>query len=561
MGSNVFSVLNTGRVGLLSHQLAIEVTGQNIANVQTEGFSRQKVALEAATPRSVGLGQLGTGVRVAGIERAHDSFLFSQIVGENSSLGEFKARQNAFDQMETLFNDGLGGSLNNSLSDFFSSLQDLSNNPSGLAERAVVRGNAQSLASVFNNLGNQLFDQRVNLDNEIGATATEVSSLISQIAQMNKAVHENETSQGFGANDLRDQRDRLVNQLAEKIDVTVVNEQNGLLNLTLSNGRPLVLGLSTFSLSTRLNGDNNGFRDILLDDGQGNLTNITSDIKGGKLKGLLDMRDVELPASRDKVDRLAAGFIQEFNRVHGQGFGSDGSTGVDFFRPLSPTVSANTGNTGSAQVSMSNANPNQVSVDKFEITITGANSFSLTNLTTGAAAGAFTFASGSAFNLAGGLAVTINGAPAVGDRFTFSVSENASTLIRVDDAVLNDAQKIAAGTTLGGDGDNARQLANIQNRLAFNGVSIDTAGSGMFTFDDFYNSIVSQVGVSARATRTTMTQQEGVMVQLTNRRESADGVSIDEEMINLIKFQQAFAASARLISTVDEMMNILQDRI
>jgi len=561
MGSNVFSVLNTGKVGLLSQQLAIEVTGQNIANVQTKGFSRQKVALEASTPRSIGLGQLGTGVRVAGIERSHNSFLFREIVAENSSIGEFQARQDVFDQMETLFNDGLGGSLNTSLSDFFSSLQDLANNPSGLAERSVVRGNAQSLASTFNNLGSQLFDKRVNLDNQIAGEVTDINALISQIAKMNKAIHENETSPGFGANDLRDQRDRLVNQLAEKIDITVVNEQNGLLNLTFSNGQPLVLGLSSFSLSTRLNGNNNGFRDVLLSDGQGNLTDITSKIQSGKLKGLLDMRDVELPASRDKVDQMAAGFIQEFNRVHGQGFGADGSTGVNFFSPLTPTVQANTANTGGAQVSMSNVNPNLSSVDKFEITVTGANSFSLANLTTGLASGTFTFSSGSAFNLAGGLAVTISGTPAAGDRFTFSLSENASALIRVDDAVLSDPQKIAAGTTLGGDGENARQLANIQNRLVSNGVSIDPAGSGSFTFDDFYNSIVSQVGVNSKTSRTTMTQQEGVMIQLTTRRESAAGVSIDEEMINLVKFQQAFTAAARLISTVDEMMNVLQNRI
>ncbi|MFQ5716213.1 MAG: flagellar basal body protein, partial [Nitrospinales bacterium] len=145
MGTNIFSVLNTAKVGLLAQQLAIEVTGQNIANVQTEGFSRQKVTFEASTPRSLGLGQLGTGVRVAGIERSHDQFLFGEIVSENSEMGEFQVRKDVFSQMEIFFNDSFGKSLNGAFSDFFASLQDLSNNPMRLAERSVVLGQAESL--------------------------------------------------------------------------------------------------------------------------------------------------------------------------------------------------------------------------------------------------------------------------------------------------------------------------------------------------------------------------------------------------------------------------------
>ena len=146
MGSNIFSILNTAKLGLLSQQLAIEVTGQNIANVQTEGYSRQEVKFEATTPRSFSLGQLGTGVRVAGIERSHDEFLFSQILSEGDTLGRFQVRKDVFDQLEILLSENNGQSLNLTLSSFFSAIQDVSGNPTGLPERSSMLAEAQNLA-------------------------------------------------------------------------------------------------------------------------------------------------------------------------------------------------------------------------------------------------------------------------------------------------------------------------------------------------------------------------------------------------------------------------------
>ena len=112
MTTNVFGILNTAKVGLLAQQLAIEVTGQNIANVQTEGYSRQEINFEALNPRSFGLGQLGTGVRVVGVERSHNKFLFSQILGEKDELGEYGVRKDVFEQLEILFSESNGQSLN-----------------------------------------------------------------------------------------------------------------------------------------------------------------------------------------------------------------------------------------------------------------------------------------------------------------------------------------------------------------------------------------------------------------------------------------------------------------
>ncbi len=560
MGTNIFGVLNSGKVGLLSQQFAIEVTGQNIANVQTEGYSRQKIVLEANNPRSFGFGQIGTGVRVSGIERAHDEFLAGQITDENINKGLFDLKKDVFEQMEILFDSTFGGSLNDNFNEFFGSLQDLANNPSGLAERADVLGKAETILEKFKRIGDGLFNERVNLDQTIISEVSEINSLLTDIAQLNKNIHQNETVEGFNANDLRDRRDRLINQLAEKVDINVTTEADGQVDITLGSGEALVLKQRALSLNTPLNGNNNGFRDISITNVGGTTTNITSTLLGGKLKGMVDMRDTEIKSTLDALDRLSAGFIQEVNRVHKDGVGNDGSSGLDFFAALTPTSLANVNNTGSASVSITNASSTTTSVDKFQIQFTGSNSFTLNNLTTGLASGTFTFSNGTPVTLAGGLSVTFSGSAVSGDTIDFSVSENASRTGAVSSTIKNNLQKIAAGKTLSGDGQNALELSNLQNRLTFNGTSLQS-GSGSFTFSDFYNSIVTAVAVDSSSARLSADQQAGIQLQLNARREGASGVSIDEEMVNLIKFQQAFNAAARIITTVEEMLNTLQNNI
>ena len=560
MSSNIFGVLNTAKVGLLTQQLAIEVTGHNIANVQTEGFSRQVVVLDANTPRITAQGQLGTGVRVLGIQRIHDQFLLAQIVSGGSPLGNFRVREDVCEQLEILFNEGQGRSLNNELSSFFASLQDLATNPGALPERAEMIAKAESLVSLFNHLGDELFQFQRNVDNIIADEIPQINVMLQEIAKLNKGVFENEPG-NFLANDLRDKRDMFIKEISEKLDITMVRESDGQVSLTLRNGLPLVLRETVFALSTQSNGDNLGFRDVMLDNGSGVLTNVTSQIQGGEIRGYLDMRDVEMASILDKINRLAAGFTQEFNRVHQQGFGLDGSTGVNFFKPLDPTIFINTANTGTATVAMTNASPTSSSIDQYEITFTGSNTFILDNLTTGASSGTFSFTSGSTFNIAGGLAVTISSGAAVGDRFRFSISNSAAAKMAVSSEVMADSRKIAAGLGRTGDGNNALALADLQESLVFDSTSLVPGGSGAFTFDEFYNAVVSTVGLQSFTAQAGARQQDGVLLQLRNRRDSISGVSIDEEMINLIKFQEAFNASARIINVVQEMFDTLIDRI
>ncbi|MBT6295626.1 MAG: flagellar hook-associated protein FlgK [Nitrospina sp.] len=564
MTTNIFSALSSAKLGLLAQQLAIEVTGQNIANVETEGYSRQDVNFEANTPRSHlkygGMHQIGTGVRVASIERSHDQFLFKQIMDEGDLAGSADVKKQIFDQLELLFNEGSGNSLNEALGLFFGSVNDLATNARGLSERADLISKGQHLSSTFNKTGNQLFTIQRNIDDTVGTVVKEINTLLTQIGQLNENIHANEPGSQYKANDLRDNRDRLVKELSKKIDIQLVEESDGQISLTLKDGTALVLKEQVFDLSTSLNGDNESFKDVYIDNGSatGSATkNITSTIKGGELRGYLDMRDTEVESILDKMNILSASFIQEFNGLHRAGTGLDGSSGLDFFSSLDVTVDHDKDNTGSAQVSIVNGSPTTVPVDEFEIAFTSSSSFTLNNLTTNASSGTFTFSAGSAFNIKDGFAVTISGFAKAGDKAIFSVSDNAASGMSVSSTIIADGRKIAAGSTDLGDGNNALLMAEMQENLSFNSVTWGGSGSGSFTFDEYYNAVVSTIGIGSFSAQSILRQQEGIMLQLNSRRESISGVSIDEEMIKMIKFQQAYNASARMITVVDEMLDTL----
>jgi len=566
MTTNIFSALSSAKLGLLAQQLAIEVTGQNIANVETEGYSRQDVTFEANTPRHAikygSMHQIGTGVRVAGIERAHDQFLFEQIMDEGDLTGSTEVKKDIFEQLEILFNEGSGRSLNDALSSFFASVHDLATNARGMSERADLVPKAEHLASTFNQTGKQLYTIQRNIDSTIETEVAEINSLTTQIGKLNESIHANEPASQYKANDLRDNRDRLVKELSKKIDIQLIEESDNQIGLTLKDGTALVLKDQVFDLSTSINGNNESFYDVYIANGSASGTvNITSTIQGGELRGYLDMRDTEVESILDKMNILSASFIQEFNGIHRAGFGIDGSSGLDFFSALDVTVDHDVDNTGTAVVSMTNASPTTVSVDEFEIAFTGRNtagveSFTLNNLTTNASSGTFTFTTGSTFNIKDGFAVTISGTAVAGDKVTFSVSEDAASGMAVSSTITANTRKIAAGTTTNGDGANALLMADLQNELAFNSVTW-SSGSGSYTFDEYYNAVVSTIGIESFSAQATLRQQEGIMLQLNSRRESISGVSIDEEMIKMIKFQQAYNASARMISVVDEMLDAL----
>jgi flagellar hook-associated protein 1 FlgK len=311
-----------------------------------------------------------------------------------------------------------------------------------------------------------------------------------------------------------------------------------------------------FHLSTAANLDNRGFKDVLVDDGMGGTNNVTAEIQGGEMRGFLDMRDVETLGLIDQLDRLAAGLMEQVNGVHQQGVGLDGSSGNLFFETLTPTVTIGSQNLGTPTVTAVNASPSTVTVDKYQLQFTGGGTFDVFNLTTNQTV-ATGLAVGTSVNIANGLSITTGGLPVFGDTVNISISEDAALKMALSSTVLNDTSKIAAGLSGTGDGQNALNISNLQNSLVFSAGGF-TPGAGTSTFDDFYNSMVGGLGAGSRSSQTILSQQEGVMLQLNSQRESISGVSLDEEMVNLIKFQQAYAASARMITVIEEMFDVLQ---
>jgi flagellar hook-associated protein 1 FlgK len=560
--TNIYGVLNIARWALLSQQTAIEVTGHNIANVNTEGYTRQQAIIEAAPPISTIPGQIGTGVRITEIKRAFDNFLDSQINSETNILGKWSVKEESLSRAEVVFNETTGGGLNRNLGEFWSAWQNLSLNPTGETERQSVIGKGKLLSDTFNKLSADLKIIRDDIDKKVVSTIDEVNTLTGQIAELNKIIHEAEVT-GENANDLRDKRGMAIKKLSEKIDTNFYEESNNQVVVYTAKGRPLVTGQYAFQLQAVSNGENAALHDVKWKNVDGTLTNITDDLTGGTLGGMIEARDSNVQQYLKKLDILSATIVKEVNKRHVTGYGLDKSTGVNFFSTLSVTAKVGNNNTGSATISSGSVtNPQIVATDNYEVQFLTPSSYTIFNTTQGASSGSFTFTSGTpiTFFQQKGITLSISGSASSGDRFIISASENSASVMSVNSGVEANTKKIAAAKSEAtGDGDNAISIAGLQGSLIIGGAA--GAASGTFTFDDYYNSLVGTVGLDTATAKDNVRQREAVKLQLENRREAISGVSLDEEMTNLIKFQHAYGAAAKLIGVVDELLTTLLNTV
>ncbi|UCF93821.1 MAG: flagellar hook-associated protein FlgK [Desulfobacterales bacterium] len=459
--TDIGGILSLGSQALLTQKKAIHVTGHNVANVNTPGYSRQRVQLETNPPLLMNIGPMGSGVRATEVERVYERFLGAQISNENQSLGRWEAQKSALERVEVAFNEVGGYGLSQALGEYWEAWQDLSNNPSGQTERVVLVAKGEYVASTFNQRDADLKEAQLEIDAGIQETVAEINRLAAKIADLNQKIAETETA-GHPANDHRDQRDLAVKEMAFLIDIDTFEDGNGRVTVAVNGGQTLVESNRYANLSTQINAA--GLRDILWVDGDGGTVNISSQIAGGKLKGWLEVRDVVIEDYAARLNGLAQTFITEVNGLHASGFGLDAlnPTGNDFF--------------------------------------TGTDAAD----------------------------------------------------IEVNPGIVSDNNLIAASSTLAGvpgDNSNAIAIANLQHSLTMNG---NTA-----TFGSYYHSLVSEVGHKVQEAGSYYDHQAEMMVYLDNRRESVSGVSLDEEMANLVKFQSAYDAAAKLITTADELMQTL----
>ncbi|MEW6326815.1 MAG: flagellar hook-associated protein FlgK [Thermodesulfobacteriota bacterium] len=564
--SGVNAILSIAKTALLTQQMAIEVTSHNVANVNTPGYSRQQLSMEANNPTPVRVGQIGTGVQAQSIIRYYDKFMTMKVDQKTSTMTGFEAKKSNMKIIETLFNETTEEGLSKLLGQFWAAWHDLGNNPAGEAERATLVEGAGLLVDQFQSLYSDLMRLSADMDINLDAGIEDINSLTGRIADLNVEI----VSAGEGgeaANDLRDKRNYLVQQLAELMDINYFEISSGAYTIMSSSGHILVESDQSW--------------DLELSSGQVNWVSSTgarvemtsSDVQGGKLGGWLAVKQDIIPDVLDKVNNLAESFIREVNSQHSQGIG------------LAPFTSAVTGSHGVATGAThpiadlpygSEVQAGSLKIWVYdalgaatEVSVTNAGWTTLEDVVTDINTGLGALGTASIYTEGGKGYLRITPAATYSIAFsddttnilmaaglnTFFDGYDSGT-IALNSAITGNTDNIAAGT-IGATGDYS--LGDNENALALADLQIQEVdiGGESTTFNDYYNALVGEIGIMARGYNRDYEFSQNMVNQLSQLRDSISGVSLDEEMANLIKYQHGYEAAARLIQASDEMMQTL----
>jgi flagellar hook-associated protein 1 FlgK len=454
----LLNALNTGKVSLSTQQKAIEVVGNNIANVNTPGYSRQSAVLETYPSLNFNGLSVGQSVKVGAIEREQDIFLARQIQDKSAALGEAGAKQAPLAELERIFSIADSG-LTSHITDFFDAWSNLAANPGETVERSEVIQQGEALANAFRSTSEDLAAAAQSINDSLLSGIDEVNDRLQQVAELNSRIFEVEAN-GENANGFRDQRDLLLNELSETIGAQYYEDGNGAVSVQLPGGLPLLQDTNLMPLQGVWQ---NNTLELQVAMGDAPLT-VDAAKLGGQFKGLVEVRDELIPQLQGQLDQLAHGIITEVNALHEDGTRLDGTGGGLFFQAPPAGDEA-----GGAAAGMS------LAVSSFSQVATGASSAS-------------------------------------------------------------------------GDNTVANGIAALAESKAMNGQD---------TFIGFYAGIASTVGMETSQNELVLTAAEDSMTQLQNMRDGVVGVSLEEEMISLIQYQKGFDASAKFLSTVDEMMDTI----
>lgn len=331
--AGLITSLYTGASGLYTSQTAVQVTGNNIANAATTGYSRQVARVVSTTPLTQGGLTYGTGSAVENIERASDNFIIQQLVAQSGTYGSYQAASTPLGDIERIL-DISDSSLSADIDSFFDAWEELSTNPSGTAERQQVLQEADDLATHFHQIDQQLAEVVDSINTSIESTIPDLNSQIDQVANLNQTIRQTELA-GGDANTLRDQRDLLVQQVSETCGASIYTDGDGMVCLQLHNGLPLVTG----NVATTLTVTNvDGRARIGLTNGNTSYSLDVNDFDG-QLKGLLTTRDVTIPQFQSDIDRLAYTIATDVNSLISTSGGIDqnGDTAIDLFAIAAPT--------------------------------------------------------------------------------------------------------------------------------------------------------------------------------------------------------------------------------
>ncbi len=613
--------------GLQAFQRALTTTSNNVANVGTEGYTRQRVDIVTRPSVAFGDGFFGSGARVSGVQRIEDQFLNARVQTSASDVSRLNSYLSLIQRVDNLLSDSQGG-LDNALQNFFNSLQDLSNDPSSIPTRQVVLSNAETLVARFKDLDQKYNDINQEINTRLTSDINEVNSLASSIAELNQRIVEAKAvTSGAGVpNDLVDQRNVLIERLSERISVSTVELNDGSVNVFIGGGESVVIGNLSRQLFTINDPNNPGELRVGIDAGAGTF-DITNKITGGSVSGLLDFRNEQLSEIRNQTGRIALVLANTFNTRHQEGLDANGALGTNFFTVAGAQTISSQNNTGTASVTTTITDYSQLTSSDYELSFDGS-VFTLTRLSDGVS----TSAASSPINI-DGIQVDVVGAAAAGDLFLIQPTRQGAAGI---DVLLTNTSQIAAASpvrtlentsNLGNGNITAAEILDINNadlldtveirfntppstfdvvnvtdgitiaagvsytnngNIDFNGIRVqvqnqpeagdvftieqNTGGvgdntnalslldiqtsqtvGGTATLQEAYGALVGQVGTVSRQTNISSQTQQALLDQAVQERDNVSGVNLDEEAINLVRYQQAYQAAAQVIATSNSL--------
>lgn len=623
-------MLNTAVTGLLSFQRALSTTSHNIANVNTDGYSRQRVDIDTNIPTVLGGTFVGSGAHIETIMRAYDQFNTVAVRESNSDFYRLDKFTELTGQIDNLLADPVGG-ISPILQEFFDSVQDVADDPTSSSARYQLINTADSLASRFNAFDTRLEQMTTSTAKEIRSTVDEINQLVASIRDINIKLEEYNSGGDLTqqSSDLLDTRDALLDELSTKITIQVINEQDNNLTILVGNGQTMLNGTQAFSLSAQPdNGDPT--QDIIVYNGILTVTDISAQLSGGELGGLLDYRSTVLNPARNMLGRVAIGLAESFNAQHREGMDLEDNLGGDFFSIRSPDSIPYSSNTGASTVTTMITDLSQLTIDDYTLSYDGAN----WNILSTSGSSATITPPTDTFE---GLTINIAGVAVAGDQFTIKPTLGGAKSIGVvvddpnliaaavpirtlsslqnigdieispgiitdvaDPALLQAATitfntppntfdvvvggvTVAAGVaysdnmqyslngwevTLSGSnpqpGDTMTIEANFggtgDNRNALDLGILQTTGlfdNGIANYQESYSSFVGKVGSMMHVAMIDRDSQQALLTQAEDRKSRLAGVNLDEEAADLIKYQQAYEASARVITTVQTMFDTL----
>lgn len=538
------NLYNLARNGLSVAQAALRVTGDNLTNGMSAGYSRRNLIIGESGGMSTGQGFFGYGAKAVGVERAYDAFANNQLRGSLSSWSALNGRMEQLSDIDNMLADE-SDNVSVSLNDMFKAMATLSGDPSDGPARAAVYNSLGTLSNRYNASAKRLTGLEKSTNTQIERSAKDINTATQQLAEINRQL---ERAQGNGAPpaDLLDQRDMLLEELSAQMGITVNEDPtSGRVDVTLSDGRPLVSGTTASKLQTSPSDADPNKIIVSYVDASGNATPLDeSSITKGRLGGLFKFRNEDLTVARQELDQIAFMMAHRMNGQNRAGFKPDGTPGEDLFSLPDIKAIANAKNQGQDRLEQITVTDyKKVKSEDYTITfkapdweVTGADGRSVLT------------GPGPTLNF-DGIEITLpNPSTAVaGDTFTLNPMTGAAEgLAR---KITSAEEFAAAGDKLAepGDNDNLQKMLEIQNEKLI----------GKNTLSEAYASLVGTIGDRARVAKSDAASAETDLRSKYEIKQEISGVTMDEEYINLDMFKQYYNANAQLLQTANAMFDAL----